>query len=100
MNELLIVFLILLISVFMFLSIMMILKADNKVLELNSHITKFKETDFTQLKKIVTFFSIINKYVKLGKIKQYFEITMTAVSTINLIVIAKKLWNRPEKQKV
>ena len=99
MNELLIVFLILIISFLMFLSIIFILKADKKVLELNGQVTKFKETDFTKLKKIVTFFGTINKYVKLGKIKQYFEIAMTAISTFNLIIILKKLWNKPSKQK-
>ena len=100
MNELLIVFLILLISVFMFLSIMYILKADRKVLELNTQVTKFKETDFSRLKNIVSFFGTVNKYVRLGKIRQYFEITMTAFTTYNLVIILKKLWNKPSNKKV
>lgn len=100
MNELLIVFLILLISVFMFLSIIFILKADKKVLELNGEITKFKETDFSRLKKTIVYLNTFNKYFKLGKIRQYFEITMTTVSAYNLIIVAKKLWQKSSKQKV
>ena len=99
MNELLIVFLLLLISAFMFFSISLIMKADKKVLDLNAQVSKFKETDFQKLEKIVTLFNTINKNIKLGKIKQYFEITMTAITTFNLVIILKKLWNKEKKQK-
>ena len=100
MNELLIVFFILLVSVLMFFSIMYILKADRKILELNNQVNEFKETDFGKLKKTVAFFNKFNKYVWLGKIKQYFEITMTAITTYSLVVVIKKLWNKQSKEKV
>lgn len=99
MNELLIVFLILLISFLMFAAIILILKADRKVLELNVQVTKFKETDFSQLKRIVKFFSVINDNIKLGKIKYYFEIAMTVISAINIIIVAKKIMSFFNKNK-
>ena len=90
-------FLILLISVIMFYSIILILKADKKITEISNQVTKFKEADFSQLKKVVAVFREINKHLNFGKIRQYFEISMTAISTFNLILILKKLWSEPGK---
>ena len=100
MNELLIVFFILLISVLMFFSIMAILKADKKVLELNENVSKFKETDFSNLKKTVNSLNSFNKYVKLGKIRRYFEIIMTSITSVNLIVVLKKLYTKDSAKKI
>ncbi|MBQ7450001.1 hypothetical protein IJS77_01175 [bacterium] len=91
MSELLTVFLLILISVSTFGLIILILKADKKVLELNDEVTKVKTIDFTQLKKIVAIFNNINKNFKLDKIKYYIEVAMTVISTVNLIFLIKNI---------
>ena len=99
MNELLIVILLLLISAAMFGSIALILKADRKVLELNNQVAKVKNIDFNKLKKIVAFFNTINEHIKLGKIKYYIEITLTAVSAVNIVLLFRKIYNNFKKKK-
>ena len=91
MNEILIVFLILLISYLMFGTIMLILKADKKLLEINQQVEKIKTTDLKNLRKIVSVLNKINKYVQFDKIKQAFEVAMTMMSAINLLIVLKKL---------
>ena len=75
----------------MFGSIIFIINADKKLIEINNQIEKIKTVDFQQLKKIVGILNKFNSYVKLDKIKQIFEITMTTISAINLIFLIKKL---------
>lgn len=99
MNELLIVFLLLLISAAMFSLILLILKADRKVLELNNQVTKVKNTDFSNLKKVVAFFNTINKNIKLGKIKYYIEVVLTAISAFNIVLLFKKIYNKYKREK-
>ena len=81
----------------MFFSILFILNADKKVLEINDKVEKFKKTDFQTLQKTVSVFKKINKYVRLDKIKKYTEIAMTVFSVINLYLLLKKISNKISK---
>lgn len=91
MNEVLIAFLILLISFAMFFSIIGIVKADEKINKFNNEITKFKKTDLSKIKITVKNLSKINKFIKLNKIKKIFEISMTVFSIANIFILYKKL---------
>ena len=57
MNELLTAFLILLISVSMFALIMLIIKANKKVIALNNNIESFKQIDLTKFQKANLFYN-------------------------------------------
>ena len=99
MSELLTVFLILLISLTMFGLIIIILKADKKILELNDKVLKVKEVDFGELKKIVAFLNTFNKKVRLGKIKYWFEVVMTSIYAVNIIFLCNEINSFIEKRK-
>ena len=96
MNELLTAILIILISSATFFLIVLILKADKKILELNDKVTEVKNTDFKKLKKTVFVVQTINKNIHLGKIKRIFEIVMTSISVFNFIVLIKKISKKAE----
>lgn len=99
MNELLTAFLILLISVSMFALIMLIIKANKKVIALNNNIESFKQIDLTKFQKAIRFLNKMNTHVRFSKIKHYFEIGLTAISTINLIILFKKISNKYKKKR-
>lgn len=100
MNEILIVLLLLIIAGFMFGSIMLIIKADRKINEINNNVEKIKTINFEQLKKIVSTLKKINAYIRLDKLKQIFEISMTTLSAINLIYLIKKIQAKQKKQNI
>ena len=99
MNELLIAILIILICALMFGAIYLILKANNKVIELNGKVEEFKNTDFSSVKKIVEILNKVNKYVNFGKVKYYFEVFLTTVTAANLVVLIKKLSDKNKQNK-
>ena len=94
MNELLIAILILLISFAMFETIILILKADKKVIELNDKVTEVKNIDFKKFEKVVSVVNKINNTIRLGTIKKIFEVVMTANTVFSTVIFIKKFSNK------
>ena len=91
MNELLIAFFIILISFAMFFTIIAILNADKKILELNEKISGVKNINFETFNKVINIIQTINEKIHFGKVKRIFEIIMTTISIYNIIFLIKKV---------
>ena len=90
MHELLTAFLILFITAIMIGVIYFIFKTDKKIAEINDQVSEFKNIDFMNLRKVVSILHNVNK-VSFGKIKYYFEIVLTAITTTKFFLLIKKL---------
>ncbi len=91
MNEVLIAFLILFVSLSAFGLIILILNADKKLLELNEKVEKIKTTDFAQFKKVISVLNKINLHIRFDKVKYMIEVGLTTLSAVNLGLLIGKL---------
>lgn len=98
MNELLIAFLLLLISALAVLIIIGILRLDAKVVEIDNKVSEFRKIDYAMLQKVVSVLRTINKNIRLGKLKDIYEIVRTSFIIANIYILFKKFSEQKHKK--